>query len=175
MIAINLTGVFNGIATFGAGMRERGSGHIVNTASTQGVITAAGVGSYCASKFGVVALSECLRQELEPHGVGVSVLCPGVTQTGLVTNSNKLVGQPAVDMPPGYGMDAAAVAQMVVAAIEANRLYVFTHGEYAAPMQRRHRALEAAIAEVPVSALFDPDQPLAGTPEFATAMLAAGR
>jgi NAD(P)-dependent dehydrogenase (short-subunit alcohol dehydrogenase family) len=175
MIGINLTGVFNGIATFGPGMRDRGFGHVVNTASTQGVITAAGVGSYCASKFGVVALSEALRQELEPHGVGVSVLCPGVIQTGLVTNSNKLVGQPAMDMPAGYGMDPAEVARLVIAAIEANRLYVFTHGEYAAPMLRRHRAMEAAIAEVPVSALFNPDQPLAGTPEFAAAMLAAGR
>jgi hypothetical protein len=72
-------------------------------------------------------------------------------------------------------MDAALVAGMVVRAIEDNRLYVFTHGEYAEPMTRRHRALEAAIAEVPVSDKFDPSQPLAGTPEFTEAMIAAGR
>lgn len=175
MIGINLTGVYNGIAAFGPGMRDRGDGHIVNTGSTQGVITCAGVASYCASKFGVVALSEALRQELEPHGVGVSVLCPGVIQTGLVTNSNRIVGLPAQDMPEGYGMDPALVGEMVLEGIRANRLYIFTHGEYAGPVDRRHRAIEQALAQTPVSALFDPDRPLAGTPEFAAAMIAAGR
>ena len=175
MIGINLTGVYNGIATFGARMRDRGDGHIVNTASTQGVITCAGVGSYCASKFGVVAMSEALRYELEPHGVGVSVLCPGVIQTGLVTNSNRIVGLPAQDMPEGYGMDPARVAEMVMEGIRANRQYIFTHGEYAGPVDQRHRAIEQALAQTPVSPLYDPDQPLAGTQEFAAAMIAAGR
>ena len=81
MIGINLTGVYNGIATFGARMRDRGDGHIVNTASTQGVITCAGVGSYCASKFALEALSDALRLELAGSGVLVSLIEPGPIRT----------------------------------------------------------------------------------------------
>lgn len=172
MIGINLTGVYNGIHTFGPGMAERRCGHIVNTASTQGVISCAGVGSYCASKFGVVGLSESLRYELERFDVGVSVLCPGVVQTGLATNTNRLVGLPPVEMPLGYGVDPAGVAEQVIAAIEADRFYIFTHGEYLIPAAQRHARIQAALAETPVSAIYDPGSPLPGTPEFAAMRVA---
>lgn len=168
IIAINLTGVFNGIHTFGQGMAERGSGHIVNTSSTQGVMSCANVGAYCASKFGVVGLSESLQQELEPYGVGVSVLCPGVVQTNLATSTNRLAGLPPVTMPAGYGADPAGVAHQVIAAIESNSLYIFTHGEYLHPVAQRHARIQAALAQTPVSTIYDPRRPLPGTPEFAS-------
>jgi len=95
MIGINLVGVYNGIHTFGPGMAERGDGHIVNTSSSQGVVSCGGVGAYCAAKFGVVGMSEALRQELADLGVGVSVLCPGVVETNLPNSTNKLVGRPS--------------------------------------------------------------------------------
>lgn len=173
IIAINLTGVFNGIREFGPQMAKRRTGHIVNTSSSQGVISCAGVAAYCASKFGVVGMSEALRQELAGFGVGVSVLCPGVVQTNLPTSTNKLVGLPPVEMPPGFGIDPARVAEMVIAAIEANRFYIFTHGEYIIPVAQRHAHMQAALAETPVSPIYNPDAPLPGTPEFAAAMLAA--
>lgn len=166
MIAINLTGVYNGIAAFGAAMRDAGEGHIVNTASTQGVITAQGVASYCASKFGVVALSECLRDELAPHGVGVSVLCPGVVATRLSASSRAVAGQEPREFPTDYGIRPEVVGAMVVAAIRYDRPYIFTHGEYGDPVAARHRRIEAALAETPVSAFFEPGRPLPGTPEF---------
>lgn len=175
MIGINLTGVYNGIHTFGPGMAERRCGHIVNTSSTQGVISCAGVGAYCASKFGVVGLSESLRYELERFDVGVSVLCPGVVQTGLATNTNRLVGLPPMEMPPGFGVDPAGVAEQVIAAIEANRLYIFTHGEYLIPAAQRHARIQAALAETRISAIYDPGSPLPGTPEFAAMKAAQAR
>lgn len=173
MIGTNLTGVFNGVREFGPGMADRGAGHIVNTSSSQGVISCAGVGAYCASKFGVVGMSEALRQELAGFGVGVSVLCPGVVQTNLPTSTNRLVGLPAVEMPPGYGIDPAGVAEMVIAAILANRFYIFTHGEYIIPVAQRHARMQAALAETPISPIYNPRAPLPGTPEFADAMAAA--
>lgn len=167
MIAINLVGVYNGIHEFGPGMAKRGHGHIVNTSSTQGVISCGGVGAYCAAKFGVVGMSEALRQELAHLGVGVSVLCPGVTQTNLPNSTNRLVGLPSVEMPMGYGMDPMIVGDQVVAAIEANDLYIFTHGEYIVPLAQRHARMLAAAEKVPVSPIYNPRIPLPGTPEFA--------
>jgi NAD(P)-dependent dehydrogenase (short-subunit alcohol dehydrogenase family) len=166
MIGINLTGVYNGIHTFAPGMRDRGLGHIINTSSTQGVITARGVASYCASKFGVVALSECLRDELADSGIGVSVLCPGVVATRLSASSRLVAGQTPRDFPDGYGIEASAVAAMVLDAIRWNRAYIFTHGEYSIPVEERHRRLMAGFTDVPVSEFYDPTRPLPGTPEF---------
>ena len=88
VIAINLTGVFNGISAFGQSFREAGRGHIVNTASMSGmVMDGPGIGSYGPSKAGVVAISEVLRMEMEPYGVGVSVLCPSYVATNLMANT----------------------------------------------------------------------------------------
>lgn len=167
MIGINLVGVYNGIHEFGRGIAERGEGHIVNTSSTQGVIACGGVGAYCAAKFGVVGMSEALRQELAHLGVGVSVLCPGVTQTNLASSTNRLVGLPPVDMPEGFGMAPEIVGQQVIDAIEANEFYIITHGEYVVPLAQRAARLMAAAARMPISPIYNPHMPLPGTPEFA--------
>jgi short-subunit dehydrogenase len=167
MIAINLVGVFNGIHEFGPGMAERGDGHIVNTSSSQGLISCGGVGAYCAAKYGVVGMSEALQQELAHRGVGVSVLCPGVTQTNLPNSTNRRVGLPAVEMPEGFGMSTAIVGQQVVDAILANELYIVTHGEYVVPIAQRHARILAAAAKMPISPIYNPRVPLPGTPEFA--------
>jgi NAD(P)-dependent dehydrogenase (short-subunit alcohol dehydrogenase family) len=172
MIGVNLTGVFNGITTFAPGMRERGQGHIVNTASTQGVVSCQGVGSYCAAKFGVVSMTESLRDELAPAGIGVSVLCPGPVQTRISSSSSQITGDDPADIPPDIFLSADTVAQMVLAAIIANEPYIFTHGEYLRAVKDRHRAIEAALAATPVSPMFDPGSPVGGTREWAQAMLA---
>jgi NAD(P)-dependent dehydrogenase (short-subunit alcohol dehydrogenase family) len=172
MIEVNLTGVFNGIATFAGGMRQRRCGHIVNTASTQGLVTCQGVGSYSAAKFAVVAMSECLRDELAPHGVGVSVLCPGPVQTRISASSSLITGDAAVETPPGIFLSAEAVAEMVFTPRRENAPYIFTHGEYLPAVLERHRTIEAALRATPVSPKFDPGKALGGTREWAQAMLA---
>ncbi|MGE3691175.1 MAG: SDR family oxidoreductase [Novosphingobium sp.] len=175
MIAINLTGVFNGIHEFGPGMAERGEGHIVNTSSSQGLISCGGVGAYCAAKFGVVGMSEALQQELAHRGVGVSVLCPGVTQTNLPNSTARLVGLPEIEMPEGFGMSTDIVGQQVVDAILANELYIITHGEYVVPIAQRHARIMAAAARMPVSPIYNPHAPLPGTPEFAEFVAHGGK
>ena len=82
---VNLRGVVHGIQAAYPIMIEQSFGHIVNTASMAGLITTAGQASYSASKHAVVALSKTLRVEARRHGVQVSVLCPGVIRTPILT------------------------------------------------------------------------------------------
>jgi NAD(P)-dependent dehydrogenase (short-subunit alcohol dehydrogenase family) len=78
---VNLRGVAHGIqAVYPVMIRQR-SGHIVNTASTFGLVTVPWLASYTATKHAVVALSKTLRLEAERHGIKVSVLCPGAIRT----------------------------------------------------------------------------------------------
>ena len=82
---VNLRGVVHGIQAVYPIMIRQHSGHIVNTASMAGLMTTAGQASYTATKHAVVALSKSLRLEAERHGVQVSVLCPGVIGTPILT------------------------------------------------------------------------------------------
>ena len=85
VVDVNLRGVVHGIqAVYPIMIRQR-SGHIVNTASMYGLVTTPGVGSYTATKHAVVGISKALRVEAERHGVQVSVLCPGVIRTPILT------------------------------------------------------------------------------------------
>ncbi len=84
VLDINLKGVLHGCHLFGRPMAEAGRGHIVNIASAFGLYACPGVLGYCTSKFAVVGLSESIRAELRPMGVGVSTICPGIIQTGIV-------------------------------------------------------------------------------------------
>lgn len=147
MIAINLTGVFNGVAAFAAEMRGRGRGHIVNTPSTAGLtFSPLGAGAYTVAKHGVVALSETLRAEMAPHGVGVSVLCPGLVATHLPRSTHRLtgVGDPDASMPDG-AIDPAVVGELVADAIGEDLPYILTHPEYWPAIERRQKAIEAAF------------------------------
>jgi NAD(P)-dependent dehydrogenase (short-subunit alcohol dehydrogenase family) len=147
LIGIMLVGMFNGIHTFAAGMRDRGHGHIVNTASMAGLVTSPRMGAYTTAKFAVVGMTEVLRAEMDPHGVGVSVLCPGLVRTNIGIEDDN--APPAQDRPEMEGgMDPALVGARVVEAIRANELYVLTHGGYeerlAARAHRVQRAAEVA-------------------------------
>lgn len=154
VIAIKLTGTFNGIATFGAGMRDRGNGHILNTASMAGLIANAKLGAYTASKFAVVGMSEVLRAEMAPYGVGVSVLCPGLVRTNLGATTTAAgsdrahAGLPTTDA----GLDPAIVGALAIQGIRANALHIVTHGEHRAPVERRMARVTAAFDAVPFRA-----------------------
>lgn len=85
IIDVNLRGVVHGIQAAYPFMIKQHSGHIVNTASMAGLVTTAAQAGYTATKHAVVALSKALRLEAEHHGVQVSVLCPGVVRTPILT------------------------------------------------------------------------------------------
>jgi NADP-dependent 3-hydroxy acid dehydrogenase YdfG len=85
VIDVNLRGVIHGIQAVYPIMIRQHSGHIVNTASMAGLVTTVSQAGYTATKHAVVALSKTLRLEAEHHGVQVSVLCPGVIRTSILT------------------------------------------------------------------------------------------
>lgn len=92
-IDVNIRGVVNGVLAAYPRMVERGSGHIVNTASAAGLAGAPMVVAYSMSKHAVVGLSTSLRPEAALHGVQVSVLCPGMIDTPM------LDAPPPADLP----------------------------------------------------------------------------
>ncbi len=71
------------------GMLARGEGAIVNLSSISGLMGYAGMGGYCATKFAVAGFTEALRDELIGHGIRVSMVCPGTTDTGFFVTAEK--------------------------------------------------------------------------------------
>jgi NAD(P)-dependent dehydrogenase (short-subunit alcohol dehydrogenase family) len=85
VIDVNLRGVVHGVLAAYPLMLRQGFGHIVNTASMQGLMPSPLTGSYSATKHALVGLSKALRVEAAGAGVRVSVLCPGVIRTPLLS------------------------------------------------------------------------------------------
>jgi NAD(P)-dependent dehydrogenase (short-subunit alcohol dehydrogenase family) len=92
ILDINLKGVIHGCHFFAPAMVKRGcGGHIVNVSSLAGYVANAPLVAYATTKFGVFGLSEALRDELSRHGIGVTVVCPGVIDTP-ITSSARMRG-----------------------------------------------------------------------------------
>ena len=166
VIDVNLMGVLHGIRSFLPHIRSHGEGgHIVNTASMAGMQGGLGFSPYGASKFAVVSMSEGLRAELAPHGIGVSVLCPSYVRTkigesGRNRPSRYGASQPLDPASPAAamvaaiaknlqaGLDPADVAARVVAAIRDDQLYIFTHPGMRAEVEDRFAAILTAMDAV---------------------------
>lgn len=160
VIDINLMGVVHGVKAFLPLLKTHGEGgHIVNTASMAGFLPGTGFGAYTATKFGVVGISEALATELEPQGIGVSVLCPGWVAT-LITESRrnwpKDYGAPPPSGPMAEqfaelvrnGMAPSEVAALVLKAVQNNELYIFTHPHMRPPLEKRVDRFLAAYREL---------------------------
>jgi NAD(P)-dependent dehydrogenase (short-subunit alcohol dehydrogenase family) len=92
IVGINLMGVVHGCHFFVPRMVERGrGGHVVNVASAAGLLATSELAAYATTKYGVVGLSEALREELRPHGIRVVTICPGIVNTP-ITRSSRLRG-----------------------------------------------------------------------------------
>lgn len=137
IVAIKLTGTYNGVRCFVPTMRRLGSGHIVNTASMAGLIASAKLGAYTASKFAVVGMSEVMHAELARDGIGVSVLCPGLIATNLGANTEKAGNKRIASQRSAVGMPPAAVGQLVIDGICNNQLHIVAHSEYRDLVQQR--------------------------------------
>lgn len=126
-IDVDLFGVIHGCHSFVPRMKEQRRGHIVNIASIAAYALAGMMGPYNVAKAGVVALSETLRAELEPHDVAVTVVCPGFFRTHLGNTmrgpGGRLVerARRLVDEAP---LSAESVAGSVLRAVEERRPYV---------------------------------------------------
>lgn len=116
--------------------------HIVNTSSMAGLLvlphatTGMHLGLYTTTKHALVGYSALLRAELEPDGIGVSVLCPGLVGTGPWGSSARnrperfggaFPGDTPPQRPTHTAMASDDLGPLVVAGIRANRLYIFSH------------------------------------------------
>jgi 3-hydroxybutyrate dehydrogenase len=84
ILAINLTAVFHGCRAAVPGMKERGWGRIVNTASAHGLIASVEKSAYVAAKHGVVGLTKVVALEAAEHGITCNSICPGWVRTAIV-------------------------------------------------------------------------------------------
>jgi NAD(P)-dependent dehydrogenase (short-subunit alcohol dehydrogenase family) len=165
IMGVNFGGVVNGLVTFVPRIKAQGQGgHIVNVASMAAYLSGPQAGIYTASKFAVRGLTECLRGNLAPYGIGVSLVCPGLTRTNAWDSALK---RPAAFAASGFappdrvalerfgtafeaGMDPLEVGGKVLAGMSENRALIFTHPEYAEDFSEIYRASVAALPEEPV-------------------------
>jgi NAD(P)-dependent dehydrogenase (short-subunit alcohol dehydrogenase family) len=155
ILEVNLLGVVRGCRTFVPDLQAQGAGHVVNVASLAGLLVPPVMASYNVSKAGVVALSETLRSELAPAGVGVTCVCPGFFATNLLASLR--TPDPAIaslvrKLMGASPTNADEVADRIHDAVRRDRFLVLTErsGRLAWATKRlvpplyRHRATAAA-------------------------------
>ncbi|MCW6533037.1 SDR family NAD(P)-dependent oxidoreductase [Sphingomonas sp. MMSM20] len=163
VMGVNLNGVINGVMTFVPRMKARGAGgHVVNTASMASFLCGPAPGIYNTAKFAVRGLSESLRYSLAPHGIGVSVLCPGLVKSHIYASDEirpdeLKAGARPVDSAGverlrevhEFGMEPDVIAARVIEAIRANRYYIFSHPEFRDELREVFDDILAAFRDYP--------------------------
>jgi NAD(P)-dependent dehydrogenase (short-subunit alcohol dehydrogenase family) len=161
-LGVLLGGVVNGVQTFLPRLLAHGEGgHIVNTSSMAGVLPIPGAAIYITAKAAVIGLSEALRSELAPEGIGVSAFCPGPVQTNIREGRRT---RPERFGDSGYAelereledrpnsplwMDPLDCGERVLEGIRRDDLYIFTHREFREGADERFRAMLASFPEEP--------------------------
>jgi NAD(P)-dependent dehydrogenase (short-subunit alcohol dehydrogenase family) len=162
IMGVNFGGVVNGLVTFVPRIKAQGQGgHIVNVASMAAYLSGPQAGIYTASKFAVRGLTECLRMNLAPYGIGVSLMCPGLTKTNAWDSALK---RPAAFADSGFapvdraeleqfgtafdaGMDPLEVGEKTLAGIRENRALILTHPEHGEDFREIYEASLAALPD----------------------------
>lgn len=158
VLGVNLGGVVNGVMTFLPELqRHRGAAHIINTASVGGLVGMRNLSIYNTSKFGVVGLSEALRADLSPQGIGVSVLCPGIVATALGASERNRPGRQPADSgepamtpeaaapAPFAGMDPRTLGSIVLGAVQRDEFFISSHPEFREIVGQRNDAVRASF------------------------------
>jgi NAD(P)-dependent dehydrogenase (short-subunit alcohol dehydrogenase family) len=168
---VNLMGVMYGAKVIVPWIKQHGEGGwIINVASMAGMGGIPYNGAYTATKTAVVALSESWAAELQSKGIIVSVLCPAFVQTRIYDSDRNrpLKYQNDTATPTNEdsfadktkhlvenGIDVSIVGKRVVEALNDGELYIFTHPNYRAIVQRRFQAIDAAFERAAQSPLLE--------------------
>ena len=94
IISLNLVGAMNMLHCVLPGMVARGGGKVVSVASDAGRVGSSGEAVYSACKGGIIALTKTLARELASKGVRLNTVCPGLTETNMLTEFMKGAGNP---------------------------------------------------------------------------------
>jgi NAD(P)-dependent dehydrogenase (short-subunit alcohol dehydrogenase family) len=162
VMGVNFGGVVNGLVSFIPGMKAHGeSGHVVNVASMAAYLSGPQAGIYTASKFAVRGLTESLRYNLAPYGIGVSLMCPGLTKTNAW---DAALNRPDRFVDSGFapadradleglsaafdvGMDPFEVGQKTLAGMTANAGLIFTHPEFVEDFEEIYQTSLSALPD----------------------------
>ena len=165
IMGVNFGGVVNGLVAMLPGMKGHGEGgHVVNVASMAAFCAGPQAGIYTASKFAVRGLTECLRYNLAPHGIGVSLMCPGLTRTNAWDSALKRPegfadsGFAAPDRAEleqfgkgfDFGMDPLEVGEKTLAGMRANKGLILTHPDHREDFEEICAEMMAALPDEPI-------------------------
>ena len=146
IIDVNLLGVVRSNAVFLPGLIAQGSGHIVNTSSTSGLLPyASEMIPYTATKYGVVGLSETLWVYLQPRGVGVSCFCPAGVKTRIHQQFTMFGDGPPPEGPDFPFVPVEQCGELVADAIEGGTFLVLTVPEVADHVRRLGEDVDAYL------------------------------
>jgi NAD(P)-dependent dehydrogenase (short-subunit alcohol dehydrogenase family) len=146
IIDINLLGVVRSNLVFLPVLLAQGSGHVVNTASTAGLLP---YGfdrlPYTTTKHALVGLSEALALYLRPRGIGVSCLCPAGVATNIVEQIT-FYGEPAPPRGPSFPiLSAEAVGELLAEGVEQDRFLIITAPEVAEELRLHGADVDAYL------------------------------
>jgi NAD(P)-dependent dehydrogenase (short-subunit alcohol dehydrogenase family) len=156
VVDINLLSVVRSNLVFLPLLVEQGSGHVVNTASTAGLLP---YGydrlPYTATKHAIVGLSEALRLRLRDDGVGVSCVCPAGVFTNILEQIT-FFGEPKPPRAPSFGIvDPDVVGELVADAVTDDRFLVLTAPEVEDELREHGADLDAYLARIAADAAAD--------------------
>jgi len=138
IIDVNLFGYVHGAKAALPIFREQGRGVLINVASQLGKMGGAYFSPYSISKFGIVSLGECLRQELDGTNIHVCTVMPGTIDTPLFQHAGTYTGHPVKAMPPVH--DVHEVVDTIIKLAENPQREVFV-GKSARRMTAFHDAM----------------------------------
>jgi len=165
IMGVNFGGVVNGIVALLPLIKRSGpGGHVVNVASMAAYLSGPQAGIYTASKFAVRGLTESLRYNLAPFGIGCSLVCPALTKTNAWDSALK---RPAAFAVSGFapvdrieleqfgtafeaGVDPLEVGEKVLAGMTRNDGLIFTHPEFTEDFRDIYETSVAALPNEPV-------------------------
>lgn len=164
IMGVNFGGNVNGLVSFLPKIKAHGEGgHVVNVASMAAFLSGPQAGIYTASKFAVRGLTECLRYNLAPYKIGVSLVCPGLTKTNAWDSALrrpdnfKESGLGEVDKADleqfgaafDLGMDPLEVGEKILKGMTENRGLILTHPEHGPDIQEIFETTMAALPDEP--------------------------
>ena len=162
IMGVNFGGVVNGLVSFLPKIKAAsGRRHVTNVASMAAFLPGPQAGIYTASKFAVRGLTESLRYNLAPHGIGCSLVCPALTKTNAWTSALR---RPDSFRQSGFspveraeleqfgtafeeGMDPYVVGEKILAGMTEQRGLILTHPEHGPDFEEIHTAIMAALPD----------------------------